>query len=421
MQCIINRRAKFSANHRYLLPELSAAENLEKFGPTSKFPGLGHNYVLFISLAGELDEYGMVLNLSDVKHVIKQEVTSQLDFSYLNDVWAEFKQTLPSTENVAKVIWQRLAPHLPLVRVQLLEHSQLWADYMGEGMEAYLTISTHFSAAHRLAPNLSPEVYGKCTRTHGHNYHLEVTVKGKIDPRTGMIVDLGALNRIVENFVVEPLDHNCLNEDIPYFAQIVPTTENISLYIYNLLKSPIQELGAELYKVKLFESAELWVDCMGEGTEAYFSVSTHFSAAHRLADPNLSNEKNSEIYGKCARPHGHGHNYHLEVTVKGEIDPRTGMIVDLGGLHQAIKDYVVEPFDHSFLNKDIPYFGEVVPTAENIALYISNLLRSPIQELGAKLYKVKLIESPNNSCEIYCSESESSSVSLASQPVLTRV
>jgi 6-pyruvoyltetrahydropterin/6-carboxytetrahydropterin synthase len=422
MQCIINRRAQFSASHRYWLPELSEAENIEKFGASAKFPGQGHNYVLFVSLAGELDEYGMVLNLSDVKHVIKQEVTGQLDFSYLNDVWKDFQQTLPTTENIARSIWQRLAPHLPLVRVQLLAHSQLWADYTGEEMEAYLTISTHFSAAHRLAPNLSPEIYGKCTRTHGHNYHLEVTVKGKIDPRTGMILDSGALNRVVEDYVVQPFDHTCINDDIPYFAEIVPTTENIAQYIHNSLRSPIQELGAELHKVKLFESHQLWADYQGNGREGYFTISTFFSAAHRLADPHLSHEKNSEIYGKCARPHGHGHNYHLEVTVKGEIDQRTGMIVDLSALNQIIKDYVIEPFDHSFLNTDVPYFTEVVPTAENITLHISNLVRSPIQELGPTLYKIKLIESPNNSCEIYCTESESNSFnSLESQPVLARV
>jgi 6-pyruvoyltetrahydropterin/6-carboxytetrahydropterin synthase len=290
MQCIVNRRAQFSASHRYWLPELSETENLEKFGLCSKFPGHGHNYVLFISLVGELDEYGMVLNLSDVKHVIKREVTGQLDFSYLNDVWAEFGQTLPTTENIARVIWQRLSPHLPLVRVQLFEHPQLWADYMGNGMEAY------------------------------------------------------------------------------------------------------------------------------------FSVSTHFSAAHRLAHPDLSLAENTDIYGKCARVNGHGHNYHLEVTVKGEIDPRTGMIIDLGALNQVITDYIVEPFDHTFLNKDIPFFSTVVPTAENIALYISNTLRSPIQELGAKLYKVKLIESPNNSCEIYAADSETTAVNATvSEPVLARV
>lgn len=270
MKCIINRRAKFSASHRYWLPELSEAENQRLFGACSRFPGHGHNYELFVSLEGELDEYGMVENLSTVKKVIKEEVTSQLDYGYINDAWSEFSETLPTTENIARVIWQKLAPHLPLVDIQLYESPELWANYKGNNMEAALT------------------------------------------------------------------------------------------------------------------------------------VKTHFSAAHRLAKPDLSLEKNSEIYGKCARTHGHGHNYHLEVSVVGQIDPRTGMLVDLGKLQNAIDELVVEPLDHMFLNKDVPYFAEVVPTAENIALYIAQTLTPAIAELGVELDKVKLIESPNNSCEIYC-------------------
>jgi 6-pyruvoyltetrahydropterin/6-carboxytetrahydropterin synthase len=78
------------------------------------------------------------------------------------------------------------------------------------------------------------------------------------------------------------------------------------------------------------------------------------------------------------------------------------MLVDLTALQKIIDDYVVEPFDHTFLNKDIPYFAEVVPTAENIALYIAETLLQPIKEIGGELDRVKLIESPNNSCEIYC-------------------
>ncbi|MBV8883712.1 MAG: 6-carboxytetrahydropterin synthase [Chroococcidiopsidaceae cyanobacterium CP_BM_RX_35] len=285
MKCIINRRAQFSASHRYWLPELSEAENVQRFGLCTRVPGHGHNYVLFVSIAGELDEYGMVQNLSEVKKVIKQEITSQLDFSYLNNVWSEFHQTLPTTENISRIIWQRLSRHLPVVCVQLFEHPELWADYRGNNMEAYLT------------------------------------------------------------------------------------------------------------------------------------VSTHFSAAHRLAHPSLSYEENYHIYGKCARPNGHGHNYHMEVTVKGEIDPRTGMIVDLGALQQVIEEQVIEPFDHTFLNKDIAYFVQVVPTAENIALCISNLLKSPVQKLGAELHKVKLIESPNNSCEVYCTKLENDAVSaIESEP-----
>ncbi len=272
MKCVINRRAQFSAAHRYWLPELSAAENEAKFGEGSQFPGHGHNYVLYVSLEQEIDENGMVMNLSEVKPVIQQEIIDPLNNSYLNEVWEEFQQTLPTTENAARVIWQRLEPYLPLVNIRLFEHPELWADYQGNNMEASLT------------------------------------------------------------------------------------------------------------------------------------VGTHFSAAHRLARADLSYEQNCEIYGKCARPHGHGHNYHLEVTISGEIDSRTGMIVNLQKLHDLLDEVVVEHLDHYFLNEDIPYFAEVVPTAENIAVYIGYLLQNPIAQLGVTLERLRLIESPNNSCEINCRE-----------------
>jgi 6-pyruvoyltetrahydropterin/6-carboxytetrahydropterin synthase len=261
MKCIINRRAQFSASHRYWLPELSEAENQAAFGLCAQPFGHGHNYVLYISLYGEIDDYGMVLNLSDVKHVIKKEVTGQLDYGFLNEIWPEFKQTLPTTENIARVIWQRLSPHLPLIRIQLFEQPELFAEYTGKDMTASLTIGTHFSAAHRLALasltlEQNSEIYGKCARVngHGHNYHLEVTVTGEIDARTGMIVDLVKLQALVDEYAVQPLDHTFLNKDIPHFDRVVPTAENIAVYIGHLIEQPIRELGAELHKLKLIES-----------------------------------------------------------------------------------------------------------------------------------------------------------------------
>jgi 6-pyruvoyltetrahydropterin/6-carboxytetrahydropterin synthase len=261
MKCTIDRRAQFSASHRYWLPELDETENQRLFDDCSRFPGHGHNYVLYVSIAGEIDRYGMVQNLSHVKQVIKDEVTNQLNYSYLNDIWLEFQQTLPTTENIARVIWQRLQPHLRLVNIKLYEHPELWADYRGKDMEASLTVKTHFSAAHRLAlPHLSlaenTEIYGKCARVngHGHNYHLEVTVTGKIDDRTGMLVDLGALQNVIDEYVVEPFDHTFLNKDIAYFEEVVPTAENIALHIAQLLRSPVADLGVELTKINLIES-----------------------------------------------------------------------------------------------------------------------------------------------------------------------
>lgn len=261
MTCIINRRSQFSASHRYWLSELSEAENVQRFGKCTRSPGHGHNYVLNVSVQGEIDPYGMVLNLSQVKRIIHQHIIEPLDFSYLNEAWPEFSATLPTTEHIARVIWQRLSPYLPLIRIQLHETPELWADYTGNGMEAYLTVSTHFSAAHRLAlPDLSDEenaqIYGKCANPngHGHNYRLEITVRGPIDERTGMIVDLVSLQRAIAHYATNPLDHTFLNKDVPHFAQAVPTAENIVLFICNQLRQPLTEIGTTLHKVKLIES-----------------------------------------------------------------------------------------------------------------------------------------------------------------------
>jgi 6-pyruvoyltetrahydropterin/6-carboxytetrahydropterin synthase len=288
MKCVIDRRAQFSASHRYWLPELSDAENADRFGACAKYPGHGHNYTLYVSMLGELDEYGMVLNLSEVKHVIKQEVTGQLDFSFLNEAWEEFQQTLPTTENMARVIWHKLAKHLPVVNIRLYEHPELWADYQGNDMEAFLTVSTHFSAAHRLArTDLSFEensaIYGKCARPngHGHNYHLDVMVKGQVDPRTGMLIDLGALNQAIVDQVTEPLDHTFLNKDVSYFEKVVPTAENIAFYICQVLEPRVRELGAQLHKVKLYESPN-------NSCEVYASGATADNFTAQVRQPELA-------------------------------------------------------------------------------------------------------------------------------------
>ncbi|ERN40418.1 6-pyruvoyl-tetrahydropterin synthase [Rubidibacter lacunae KORDI 51-2] len=261
MKCIINRRAQFFASHRYWLPELSDDENRAKFGTGSRFPGHGHNYVLYVSLAGDIDGCGMVMNLSAVKAAIAEHVTRQLDNTYLNTVWPEFQAALPTTENIAYAIWQRLVPHLPLTAVRLYEHPELWVDYRGNDMQVSLTHKTHFSAAHRLARSDFSEAenyatYGKCARPngHGHNYHLAVTVTGDMDPRTGMSVDLGALIQAIDDRVTEPLDHTFLNLDIPYFSEVVPTAENIALYIARLLMAPARDLGVTLETIELIES-----------------------------------------------------------------------------------------------------------------------------------------------------------------------
>ncbi len=279
--CLITRRACFSSSHRYWLPELSDDDNRARFGPCTLAPGHGHNYELIVAMGGPLDGDGMVLNLSEVKHAIRREVTDQLDFRCLNEAWPEFDLTrpegmLPTTEGLCLAIWRRLVSSLPLMALRLYEHPDLWADVLDDSMEAFLSIRTHFAAAHRLArPELSLEentaIYGKCARPHGHghNYLLEVTVRGRIDPRTGMVCDLAALQQLVADLVVEPFDHTFLNKDVAHFEATVPTAENIALHIADILTGPIAATGASLHKVRLQESpnnaAEVFAEtpCLG--------------------------------------------------------------------------------------------------------------------------------------------------------------
>ncbi|WP_109832426.1 6-pyruvoyl trahydropterin synthase family protein [Reichenbachiella versicolor] len=118
----------------------------------------------------------------------------------------------------------------------------------------------------------------------------------------------------------------------------------------------------------------------------------HFNAAHRLHNPDWSDQKNEEVFGKCNNAYYHGHNYNLEVCLIGDIDPDTGYVFDLKVLSDLIKEKILDRFDHKNLNLDTEEFKELNPTAENIAVVIYNLLRAEIQseiELKIKLYETE--------------------------------
>lgn len=121
-----------------------------------------------------------------------------------------------------------------------------------------------------------------------------------------------------------------------------------------------------------------------------------FAASHRLHAAHLTEEANQRIYGKCNNPYGHGHNYEVEVSVSGEVDPATGMIANLAELDSFVEREVVEAFDHKYLNEDVAAFREKVPTTENLCREIFSRLRSfP----AAKLERIRIQETGNNSFE----------------------
>lgn len=117
-----------------------------------------------------------------------------------------------------------------------------------------------------------------------------------------------------------------------------------------------------------------------------------FNAAHRLFNPKWSFEKNQEVFGLCNNPNYHGHNYELIVKVTGDIDPETGYVIDLKILKDLIEEEVIQRFDHHNLNMDVPEFNELIPTVENIAVVIYNLLRKRLDkkyDLHVRLYETE--------------------------------
>ena len=129
----------------------------------------------------------------------------------------------------------------------------------------------------------------------------------------------------------------------------------------------------------------------------YVTRREQFAASHRLHNPAWSDERNAAVFGKCNNPAGHGHNYVLEVTVAGDIDPDTGYVVDLKQLKDVIRERVMDTMDHKNLNVDVEALAGVIPTAENIARAIWRLLEPAIP--GGRLYRIVLRETENNTVE----------------------
>ena len=285
----------------------------------------------------------------------------------------------------------------------------------------YLTRSVEFEASHRywnpaFSHGKNLHVFGKCVSPygHGHNYRLCVTVCGQSDPQTGMVINIKELDGLLRD-ITGQFDHKFINLDHPAFQTRIPTTENLVAFMRDELETTLrsatrqaakfgpESAAAQVFRVRLYEEPTLWADVSGgEGRNmASLTKSFGFSAAHRLHSADLSDEENQKIFGKCNNVHGHGHNYELEVTVRGVIDPQTGMIMDLAELMQIVQEEVLDRFDHTHLNLDTKEFRSLIPTGENIVKIIWDLLHP---RLGTHLTRVGLWETPKNFFEYYGQE-----------------
>ncbi|HPG34106.1 MAG: 6-carboxytetrahydropterin synthase [Lentimicrobiaceae bacterium] len=133
----------------------------------------------------------------------------------------------------------------------------------------------------------------------------------------------------------------------------------------------------------------------------YITRKEHFNAAHRLYRSDFSDEKNLEVFGKCSNPNWHGHNYELFVTVKGNVDPETGFLINLKELSRIINELVVNKLDHKNVNLEVDFMAGKLASSENLAIAIWEQLEAPVAAAGALLHCVKLFETERNFVEYY--------------------
>jgi len=131
----------------------------------------------------------------------------------------------------------------------------------------------------------------------------------------------------------------------------------------------------------------------------YLTRRAEFSASHYYHNPALTPEENQRIFGKCNNPHGHGHNYTLEVTVRGPVDARSGFVMDLAELKAVLNREVLDAMDHRFLNKEVPEFRDCIPTTENLAIAIWQRLQPKLK--AAELHRVRVYETPDLFADYY--------------------
>ena len=272
----------------------------------------------------------------------------------------------------------------------------------------YLRRRVAFSAGHAYwLPDKTDDenrrLFGKYASRygHGHNYVVEVTVAGAIDERTGMVVNIVDVDRVMKQHVTGPLADKHLTYEVPHFRDTPPTLENIARYVAERFSAHFTDPAARLARVIVWESPTLWATLnLERPTMIALTRALDFAAAHRLHAPGLSDEENQRIFGKCDNPNGHGHNYGVEVTVVGHPDPVTGMIVDLAALDDVLDREIMARFDHKHLNHDTPDFKDVNPTSENLTRAIWDHLEKNVPA-PARLYRVVVRETDRNYFEYY--------------------
>jgi 6-pyruvoyltetrahydropterin/6-carboxytetrahydropterin synthase len=219
---------------------------------------------------------------------------------------------------------------------------------------------------------------------------LQVTVAGDLEPASNYLVNIKQIDAIARK------------QAIPFVARAISgqsrtTPERAVAGLLDGLRNAWPGLQLESLRLWLSPFLSYWA-CAREIPMVRLSQKFEFSATHRLHNPALGPEENVRTFGKCNNPHGHGHNYELQVTVAGEPN-ESGVLIDVPEFETIVAAAVVERFDHKNLNIELPEFRELIPTVENIARVIYGLLKPRFDTAKVKLASVTVWETPKTWCE----------------------
>jgi len=240
---LLTKRIEFAAAHRYNKPEWDEAKNRAVFGPCYNPPAHGHNYLLEVTVGGEVDpKTGMVINLFDLKRVLLG-VIEEFDHKNLNLDMPYFRSQVPTSENLARVLWTKLAAQKDigtLHSVRLYEDEDLYSEVTAAGGIDAAAVTRRYS-------------FTAVQDDHqGREWDCYITVHGKIDPVTGMVTDIGALNRLVQDKVVKIFDRQDLRKVL---GQASVTGTQLLERIWTSLVSQIS--SGTLAHVRLVQSRDL--------------------------------------------------------------------------------------------------------------------------------------------------------------------
>ena len=393
MLLTVSKRLEFSASRRLFVSRWSDAENVAAFGEESRAKhGTGRNYVVFFVFSGRVDPVtGMLINISEIKRRAGEVVDDRFDHRFLNEDNPAFREAVPTAENIARQLFSDVAPlfgdvEAKLVAVHLIETRDRSATFYADGA-CDANYWFEFSAARQtMSPLLTAaentQLFGAATATHGHNYRARFSLR-KEKAETPI-----AQQRKIDDYIGslrEEFDHRFLNE-VPSLKDRPLTTESLAAYIRERLDSTLP-----VHRVRLHERDDLFAEVWPDGN-IFLGLQVPFSAAHRLHVPSFSDKQNSELFGKCDNPRGHGHLYLAEATIGGNYDKRSGTLYNLVAFQKALRE-AVEPWKDRHLDLETEDFRKISSTGENIVRALWPKIDS---RLNQQLARLRLWETNNN-------------------------